>query len=132
MGARLPFLDAARGLAVVAMLLANLVNVFAPIRPRWLGHDLGNELQMFDLPAPVPGLNGANAGVVSSRFSPDELTAYIGMFRGPQPDFFVARRASRSEPFGTPTLIYTLNTPGSEEYATVTADGGPCVCACLP
>ena len=53
MGARLPFLDAARGLAVVAMLLANLVNVFAPIRPRWLGHDLGNELQMFDLPAPV-------------------------------------------------------------------------------
>lgn len=53
MGARLTFLDAARGLAVVAMLLANLVNVFAPVRPRWLGHNLGDELQLFDLPAPV-------------------------------------------------------------------------------
>jgi len=53
MGARLPFLDAARGLAVIAMLLANLVNVFAPVRPRWLGHNLGDELQLFDLPAPV-------------------------------------------------------------------------------
>ena len=53
MGARLVFLDAARGLAVVAMLLANLVNVFAPVRPRWLGHNLGDELQVFDLPAPV-------------------------------------------------------------------------------
>jgi predicted acyltransferase len=53
MSARLSFLDAARGVAVIAMLLANLVNVFAPVRPRWLGHDLGDELQMFDLPAPV-------------------------------------------------------------------------------
>jgi len=53
MAARLVFLDAARGLAVVAMLLANLVNVFAPVRPRWLGHNLGDELQVFDLPAPV-------------------------------------------------------------------------------
>jgi uncharacterized membrane protein len=53
MSARLRFLDAARGLAVVAMLLANLVNVFAPVRPRWLGHNLGDELQLFDLPAPV-------------------------------------------------------------------------------
>jgi uncharacterized membrane protein len=53
MGARLVFLDAARGVAVVAMLLANLVNVFAPIRPRWLGHNLGDELHVFDLPAPV-------------------------------------------------------------------------------
>jgi len=27
--------------------------VFAPVRPRWLGHNLGNELHIFDLPAPV-------------------------------------------------------------------------------
>jgi predicted acyltransferase len=53
MSARLSFLDAARGLAVIAMLLANLVNVFAPERPRWLAHNLGDELQLFDLPAPV-------------------------------------------------------------------------------
>jgi len=53
MSARLNFLDAARGVAVIAMLLANLVNVFAPVRPRWLAHNLGDELQMFDLPAPV-------------------------------------------------------------------------------
>jgi predicted acyltransferase len=53
MGSRLLFLDSARGLAVIAMLLANLVNVFAPVRPRWLAHNLGDELQLFDLPAPV-------------------------------------------------------------------------------
>jgi len=45
------------------------------------------------------------------------------MFRGSQPDFFVTTRASRSEPFGTPTLLASLNTPWIEEFATVTADG---------
>jgi uncharacterized membrane protein len=68
MSARLFFLDATRGLAVVAMLIANLVNVFAPIRPRWLGHDLGNELQIFDLPAPIfQLLIGTSLGLFLTR-----------------------------------------------------------------
>jgi len=50
---RLRFLDAARALAVVAMLVANLVNVFAPDRPHWLAHNLGDELLPLDLAAPT-------------------------------------------------------------------------------
>ena len=51
---RLRFLDAARALAVVAMLVANLVNVFAAEqRPHWLAHNLGDELLPLDLPAPM-------------------------------------------------------------------------------
>ncbi|TMA79317.1 MAG: DUF1624 domain-containing protein [Deltaproteobacteria bacterium] len=50
---RLRFLDTARALAVVAMLVANLVNVFAAERPYWLGHNLGDELLPLDLPAPI-------------------------------------------------------------------------------
>jgi predicted acyltransferase len=50
---RLPFLDVARALAVLTMLAGNLVNVFLTERPRWLAHNLGDELLPFDLPAPV-------------------------------------------------------------------------------
>ncbi len=50
---RLRFLDVARALAVVAMLVANLVNVFAAERPHWLSHNLGDELLPLDLPAPM-------------------------------------------------------------------------------
>jgi predicted acyltransferase len=50
---RIAFLDAARALAVLSMLAANLVNVFAARRPHWLGHNTGDELLPFDLPAPV-------------------------------------------------------------------------------
>jgi uncharacterized membrane protein YeiB len=50
---RIVFLDVARGVAVVAMLAANLINVFMPERPYWLGHNLGDELLPLDLPAPL-------------------------------------------------------------------------------
>ena len=50
---RLRFLDAARALAVLAMLVANLVNVLLAERPHWLGHNLGDELLPLDLPAPM-------------------------------------------------------------------------------
>jgi len=52
-GGRLRFLDVARALAVVTMLLGNLINVFVPEHPRWLAHNLGDELLPFDLPAPI-------------------------------------------------------------------------------
>ena len=50
---RLPFLDVARALAVLTMLAGNLVNIFLTERPRWLAHNLGDELLPLDLPAPV-------------------------------------------------------------------------------
>jgi predicted acyltransferase len=52
-GGRLRFLDVARALAVVTMLVGNLINVFVPEHPRWLAHNLGDELLPFDLPAPI-------------------------------------------------------------------------------
>jgi len=50
---RLRFLDVARALAVLSMLVANLVNVLPAERPHWLGHNLGDELLPLDLPAPM-------------------------------------------------------------------------------
>ncbi len=50
---RLRFLDVARALAVLAMLAANLMNVIPADHPRWLAHNVGDELLPFDLPAPI-------------------------------------------------------------------------------
>ncbi len=50
---RLRFLDVARALAVLAMLVANLVNLLPAERPYWLAHNLGNELLPLDFPAPI-------------------------------------------------------------------------------
>src|SRR5690349_13669918 len=50
---RLEFLDACRGLAVLGMLLANMMNVFLRRVPNVLSHDRQNELRFFDFPAPV-------------------------------------------------------------------------------
>ena len=51
--ARVQFVDACRGLAVIGMLLANLVNVFLTDVPGPLSHNQGDSLRLFDLPAPV-------------------------------------------------------------------------------
>jgi predicted acyltransferase len=50
---RLRFLDVARALAVLAMLVANLVNVLTAEHPYWLAHNLGDEFLPLDLPAPM-------------------------------------------------------------------------------
>ncbi len=50
---RVLFLDASRGVAVVAMLVANLVNVCLRDIPGPLAHNQGDVLRAFDLPAPV-------------------------------------------------------------------------------
>jgi predicted acyltransferase len=50
---RLLALDACRGVAVLGMLLANLVNVFLTEVPDLLSHNRGDELRLFDLPAPM-------------------------------------------------------------------------------
>src|SRR5581483_4545464 len=50
---RLACIDACRGLAVVAMLAANCVNVFLRRVPATLAHNQGDVLRLFDLPAPA-------------------------------------------------------------------------------
>jgi len=52
-GTRVGFVDACRGLAVVGMLLANLVNVFLRSIPPVLAHNQGDTLRLFDFPAPL-------------------------------------------------------------------------------
>jgi predicted acyltransferase len=50
---RLQFVDACRGLAVVGMLVANLLNVFLRRVPSPLAHNQGDTLRFFDFPAPL-------------------------------------------------------------------------------
>jgi predicted acyltransferase len=50
---RVMFVDASRGAAVLAMLVANLVNVCLRDVPNALSHNQGDVLRTFDLPAPV-------------------------------------------------------------------------------
>jgi len=52
-GRRVLFVDASRGVAVVAMLVANLVNVCLHDIPEPLAHNQGDVLRAFDFPAPV-------------------------------------------------------------------------------
>jgi predicted acyltransferase len=52
-GRRVRFVDASRGLAVVGMLVANLVNVCLRDIPSVLAHNQGDTLRAFDLPSPV-------------------------------------------------------------------------------
>jgi len=50
---RVAFLDACRGIAVLSMLFANLMNVFLRRVPEVLSHNEGDRLRAFDFPAPV-------------------------------------------------------------------------------
>jgi Tol biopolymer transport system component len=80
--------------------------------------------QAFGAPTLVPGLNDDGTGaVVSARFSPDELTAYLSRYYGMQEDVYVATRAHRSDAFGEAKAISELNMPSEEDSPTVTADG---------
>jgi Tol biopolymer transport system component len=70
----------------------------------------------------VPGVNGtANNG--EGRLSPDELTIYFLSTRSGNNDIFTASRASRTDAFGTPQPMTSLNTASAEGWPTVTADG---------
>lgn len=50
---RVAFVDAARGVAVGGMLIANMVNVFLRDIPSVLQHNVGDSLRMFDFPSPA-------------------------------------------------------------------------------
>ncbi|HLK10648.1 MAG TPA: heparan-alpha-glucosaminide N-acetyltransferase domain-containing protein [Candidatus Binatia bacterium] len=50
---RVGAVDACRGVAVLGMLLANLVNVFFHEVPPPLAHNQGDTLRLFDFPAPI-------------------------------------------------------------------------------
>jgi Tol biopolymer transport system component len=83
-----------------------------------------NSNTRFGAPVLVPGLNDAPSSTNNARFSPDELTAYIGMYNAGSLDLFVATRTSRSDRFGTPTILANINTPDAlDDGGSVTADG---------
>lgn len=80
--------------------------------------------QPFRTPVLVPGLSGQSGNVISARFSPDELTAYLAMFHGTNQDLYVATRTSRSAPFGDALPLTSLNLSRAVDDAlSVTADG---------
>jgi hypothetical protein len=79
--------------------------------------------QAFGTPTQVPGFDGNITSVVSVRFTPNELTAYLGILHGPQVDIYVvASRARRTDPLGPAMRVNELNTNFDDEYPTVTAD----------
>jgi hypothetical protein len=73
--------------------------------------------------APVPGLASATDAEYGPRYSPDELTAYLGY--GPQGGnarISIARRASVDDAFTTPQPIAALASELPQLSPTVTAD----------
>jgi hypothetical protein len=62
----------------------------------------------------------------SAHLSPDELTVYFASTRPGgvgEADLYVATRASKTDPFGAPVLMPNVNTPQSDEFPSVSADG---------
>jgi hypothetical protein len=79
----------------------------------------------FQTPVPVDGINSAGDDI-SARFSTDELTvtfarrtaAGSGAYH-----LYEAKRAARTMPFETPTLLATLNSISSEMWPTTSPNG---------
>ena len=70
----------------------------------------------------VPGLNDDSANVFTTSFSPDELTAYFGMFHGDQVDIYTSSRTSRTEAFGLASRVPSVNSLFTDFSPSVTAD----------
>jgi hypothetical protein len=77
----------------------------------------------FGVPTLVPSVNTDSGTVESARFSPDELTVYMGMLHGLYLETFVATRRDRANPFEAPQPVSGFNIGGVTDFATVTADG---------
>jgi hypothetical protein len=72
---------------------------------------------------PVYGLNRDPGNEYRVFLSPDELTAYISHGHPWQvADIAVAKRASRSEPFGNALALAEINSPSSELSVSLTPD----------
>jgi len=80
----------------------------------------------FGAPAIVASLN-TTSDDSTPRLSPDELTVYLASMRPGHlggGSIYVARRTSRSDPFGTPALLPVVNTTnGTIYHPAVTGDG---------
>jgi hypothetical protein len=70
----------------------------------------------FGAPVPVPGFE-TQVGVGEPRLTPDELEIYVGALvaGAATDDLYVARRTSRSEPFGKPAKIAAASAPDHNE-----------------
>jgi hypothetical protein len=79
----------------------------------------------FGAPEAIKELNSADLDAVPV-LSPDELTIYFVSTRAPTPDgdVYVAKRASRSDPFGAPVAVAEVNDDKAVDAAAfVSADG---------
>lgn len=75
-------------------------------------------LTPFGAPVPVPELN-SGADDSTPRLSPDELTVYLASTRPGHlggGSIYLAKRAAKSAPFGTPALAPVINTNGGLVY----------------
>jgi len=77
----------------------------------------------FGLAVPVAGLSTA-ADEDGASYSPDELTVYFNRNISDVTswDVWMSTRASRTEPFGTGSLLVAINTKGIERGVSVSAD----------
>ncbi len=76
-------------------------------------------------PVRVPGIDSVDRDE-NPVVSDDHLTIFFSRIVSPdtEPDVFTAVRASRSDPFGTPSAVPTLARPNQPDYPTwITPDG---------
>ena len=78
----------------------------------------------FGTPEPVPGVNSAG-NEIGAALSPDELAIYFSSDRADPTnlELYEAHRSSVAEPFGTPSLLASLDTSADEASPSVTGDG---------
>ncbi len=79
----------------------------------------------FATPVPVEGLNTANDDT-SARLSSDELEVVLGRRTGAGTglyDLYTSKRATRTDPFPTPTVMATVNSVNSEVWPSSSPDG---------
>jgi hypothetical protein len=79
----------------------------------------------FGAPTPIAELNSASDDRTPT-LTPDGLTVYFASDRpggSGRLDIYVATRASRTAPWGTPTPLPGVNTAGDESRPALTADG---------
>lgn len=77
----------------------------------------------FSAPVAVPGLATASFAEGVSRFSPDELTVYLGGGPRAPSDLYVAQRNSLAEAFMAPALITSQMSSAHDASPAVSPDG---------
>jgi len=79
----------------------------------------------FGAPVPLTTLNLPGDDDRAARLTPDELTIYFASDRTGERRIYRATRATVDAPFGAPTMLDELTTPGGIDFLTATpsADG---------